>query len=102
MSNLVIFVNYEILPEKREDYLNLMREIKQNIVSSTDVEYSVFESKEKNNYFSEVFKCASRESFAFLNQLTVTQSHLNFLLKEVDKCIKNYTHFAEDRVAVAA
>ena len=42
MSNLVIFVNYEILPEKREDYLNLMREIKQNIVSATDVEYNVF------------------------------------------------------------
>jgi predicted S18 family serine protease len=102
MANLVVFVNYEVLPEKRNDYLSLMREIKNDIISRTDIKYNVFESKNKQNFFSEVIQCDSREKFNNFNQISSSSNRLNFLLREVDKCIKSYSHFNEEAVPTAA
>jgi hypothetical protein len=102
MANLVVFVNYEIIPEKRNDYLTIMREIKNDVISKTDIKYNVFESKNKQNYFSEVIQCDSREKFNNFNNLTTSSHRLNFLLREVDKCIKSYSHFSDDLALAAA
>jgi hypothetical protein len=102
MSNIVVFVNYEIKPELRTEYLALMKEVKLNIMACTDISYSVFESNEKNNCFSEVFQCPTRFSFNAFNQLAETSSKLNFLLNEVDKCILNYSHLMNKSEALAA
>ena len=95
MSNIVVFVNYEIKPDCRATYLELMKEIKLNVMASTDITYNVFESKTKNNCFTEVFECPTRFSFNNFNKLTETSSILNGLLKELDKCIVNYTHVSK-------
>jgi hypothetical protein len=102
MSNIVVFVNYEIKPELRTEYLALMKEVKINIMAFTDISYSVFESNEKSNCFSEVFQCPTRFSFNAFNQLAETSSKLNFLLHEVDKCILNYSHLMRESEALAA
>jgi hypothetical protein len=102
MANLVVFVNYEVKPEKRDDYITLMHEIKNNIVSKIDIKYNVFESKNKRNYFSEVIQCDTRAKFNDFNTLSSSSSRINFLLREVDKCIKSYSHFNEESVPVAA
>ncbi len=102
MSNIVVFVNYEIKPEFRNDYLSLMKEHKVNIMAHTDISYNVFESNEKVNCFSEVFQCPTRFSFNAFNQLAETSSRINFLLHEVDKCILNYSHLSKEAEAIAA
>jgi hypothetical protein len=102
MSNLVVFVNYEVKEEMREQYLDLMKEVKSSIIKNANIEYNVFECKSKKNYFSEVFKCQTRESFNTFNQLASTKGTLNFLLSEVDKCIKNYCHVQQNEFSYAA
>jgi hypothetical protein len=101
MSNIVVFVNYEIKPDCRATYLELMKDIKLNIMASTDINYTVFESKNKNNYFTEVFECPTRFSFNNFNKLTENSSRLNHLLKELDKCILNYTHVNKKKAKAA-
>ncbi len=102
MSNIVVFVNYEIKPEFRSEYLALMKDLKVTIMAHTDINYSVFESNEKSNCFSEVFQCPTRYSFNAFNQLAETSTKLNFLLHEVDKCILNYSHLPKEKEALAA
>ena len=102
MSNIVVFVNYEVKSDKRESYLDLMKEIKSIITLNSDIQYNVFESKNKSNFFSEVFRCETRESFNTFNRLAASSNNLNFLLKEVDKCIKNYVHITEEKLPIAA
>jgi hypothetical protein len=70
-------------------------------MASTDITYSVFESKGKSNCFTEVFECPTRFSFNNFNKLTETSSVLNDLLKEVDKCILNYAHVSKKKSKAA-
>jgi len=102
MSNIVVFVNYEIKPEFRSEYLSIMKELKVTVMAHTDISYSVFESNEKSNCFSEVFQCPTRYSFNAFNQLAETSSRVNFLLREVDKCILNYSHLPKESESRAA
>jgi hypothetical protein len=101
MSNIVVFVNYKIKPDCRATYLDLMKEIKLNIMATTDIVYNVLESKHKDNCFTEVFECPTRFSFNNFNKLTETSSRLNHLLKELDKCILNYTHVSKKKSKAA-
>jgi hypothetical protein len=102
MSNIVVFVNYEIKPELKSKYLKLMKELKLNIMAYTDITYNVYESKEKPNFFSEVFHCPTRFSFNQFNKLAESSEKINFLLREVDKCILNYSHIQKENENIAA
>ena len=50
MPKVIFQIKYEILPDKREDYMTIMKELK-TLVSVKGLEsYSVFEVKNKNNF----------------------------------------------------
>jgi hypothetical protein len=55
MGKVIFTVSYDIIPEKREDYLALSREMKATLGQKIRGTYSVFEQKGKKNSFSEVF-----------------------------------------------
>jgi L-rhamnose mutarotase len=63
MGKVVFSIKYNILPERRKDYLDVVRELK-NIVKAEGLEsYSVFEQKNKANFFEEIYMFVSKEAY---------------------------------------
>lgn len=63
MGKVIFTIKYNILPEKRKDYLDVVRELK-NVVKADGLEnYSVFEQKNKANSFEEIYIFNSKESY---------------------------------------
>lgn len=63
MSKVIFSVQYEINPNKREDYLSVIRELK-NLLKAEGLEsYNVYEVKSKANHFQEIFTFNSLEAY---------------------------------------
>ncbi|MAT59163.1 MAG: hypothetical protein CMF23_14420 [Ignavibacteriae bacterium] len=63
MSKVIFSIKYDIQPEKREEYLVVVRELK-NLVKADGLEsYSVFELKGKQNTFQEIYLFTNKEAF---------------------------------------
>lgn len=63
MSKIIFEINYNIYPDKREEYLQTIGELKRNIVEISNNNYSVYENKRNSNNFTEMFICESEEEF---------------------------------------
>jgi hypothetical protein len=63
MSKVVLTVSYEINPEKRSEYLEFMKQVKEKAQSVSKCAYSLFELKGRKNWFSEVFTFNSEEEY---------------------------------------
>lgn len=55
MSKILFQINYDVHPEKRDDYLAAAKELEAYIKSKTDHNYMVVEDKNKANSFTEVY-----------------------------------------------
>lgn len=63
MSKVIFSVQYEINPNKRDDYLGVIRELK-NLLKAEGLEsYNVFEVKNKANHFQELYTFTSMEAY---------------------------------------
>ncbi|MBM2841288.1 MAG: hypothetical protein HW412_1816 [Bacteroidetes bacterium] len=56
-------ISYGIKPEYRDQYLALIKEMKNYLTNTGKHSYSVFAAKGKQNYFTEVFITNSMEEF---------------------------------------
>jgi len=63
MAKIIFEINYNIHPEKRDDYLQTIDDLKRNIRETSGSDYSVYENKKNSNNFTEVFICESEEQF---------------------------------------
>ncbi len=63
MSKVIFTVQYEINPQKREDFLVAVRELKSLMKADGLESYSVFEVKGKINHFEEFFVFSSKDNF---------------------------------------
>lgn len=63
MSKIIFEINYNIYPQKREEYLNTIKSLRESIRANSKNEYSVFENKKGSNNFSEIYICESEEDF---------------------------------------
>ncbi|MBI5476273.1 MAG: hypothetical protein HY964_05995 [Ignavibacteriales bacterium] len=55
MGKVIFSISYDIVPEKREEYLALTQAMKNHFRTENGREYSVFEVKGKKNSFTEIF-----------------------------------------------
>ncbi len=55
MSKILFQINYDVHPEKRDDYLASIKELESYMNSKTDHNYMVVEDKNKKNSFTEVY-----------------------------------------------
>jgi len=63
MGKVIFSIRYEILDDKREDYLAVIRELK-TLVNSDGLEnYSVYEQKGKKNHFEEIYIFESKQAY---------------------------------------
>ncbi len=89
MSKVIFSIRYNVFPEKREEYLDVVRELK-NLVKADGLEtYSVFELKNKPNNFEEVYIFKSPE--AYENFEDNTDERIDILMTKLSDMIKEQT-----------
>ena len=65
MPKIIFEINYNIIPEKRDEYLRTVQELKSKI-RETGVEYSVYENRKDSENFSEIYVCRDEDEFETL------------------------------------
>lgn len=63
MSKIIFEINYSVYPEKRDDYLESIEELKSLIKENTSSDYLVLENRKISNNFSELYIFDSEEDF---------------------------------------
>lgn len=63
MPKVLFTISYSIVPEKRDEYLALMKQMRDHLVGQKQKKYSVYELKGKKNSFTEVFLCDTMEEY---------------------------------------
>lgn len=89
MSKVLFTINYEIEPEKREDYLKTIRELKSLLKAEGLENYTVYEVKGKSNQFVEQYTFSSDE--AFENFDDNTDERINILINKITDLAVNHS-----------
>lgn len=63
MAKVIFSIQYDVNPGKRDEYFNIMREMKTLVKADGLLSYSIFEKKNKSNSFEEVYLFDSNESY---------------------------------------
>ena len=81
MSKVLFSIQYEIVSEKRDDYLKVVRELK-NLLKAEGLEsYSVYESKGKPNSFQELYTFTSMEAYEAFDDMN--DERINILVDKI-------------------
>ncbi len=63
MPKVIFTIQYELKPDKKEEYLGVVKELK-NLLKADGLEnYSVYEVKGKTNHYQEIYSFISEESY---------------------------------------
>lgn len=63
MAKTIFSIRYKVIEEKREEYLDVIRELKNLVKAEGLTSYTVFEDKVKKNNFLEVYAFESQEDY---------------------------------------
>lgn len=63
MPKVIFAVQYEVKPEKRDEYLNSIKELKLLVKPEGMESYSLYEIKGKPNNFQEIYVFSSEEAY---------------------------------------
>ena len=84
MGKVIFTISYDIVPEKRVEYLPLSQKMKEHILQKEGVEeYSIFENRRKQNSFSEVFIFNSIDDYDGLEDEDDTMCNLTSQLESM-------------------
>ena len=92
MGKIIFSISYEINPDKRDDYLALMKKIKKEVKSKTKQDYSVYEDLERPNLMTEVFFLKEEKDVDLVKKLMVEKG--DPLFDEIDSFILNQEEVA--------
>lgn len=87
MAKVIFSIQYEVVPTKRDEYFNIMRELKTLVASNGLLSYSIYEKKNKQNSFEEVYTFESDEAYEAFDdnqneRIDILMSKLSDLIKE--------------------
>ena len=89
MGKVLFSIRYEIDPEKKESFINVVRELK-NIVEADGLEsYHVYECKNKKNCFEEVYTFDTLESFENFDDNN--DERVNLLTNKLTEMVKEHS-----------
>jgi hypothetical protein len=89
MAKVIFSVHYEILEDKKDEYLRTINELK-NLVKAEGLEsYSVYEVKGKTNQFHEQYLFSSEE--AFENFDDNEDERLNILINKISDLTREHS-----------
>lgn len=97
MSRILFEINYNVLPEKRDEYLSVIKELQEHIRTNSHKNYLVVEDKNRKNNFTEMYICEDENEYESLEDNTDDKVFelTNKLFSElvVDKKAKYTTHY---------
>ena len=70
MAKIIFQINYELIPEKREEYLETIKKLQEHLNGNSGKSYMVLEDKNRKNHFSEIYICESLEEYENLENET--------------------------------
>jgi len=89
MSRVIFTIEYEIKPEKREEFLTVARELK-NIVKAEGLEkYSIFENCKKTNTFEEKYFFVDEQAYEEFDD--IEDERIGILTNKLSNIIKEKT-----------
>lgn len=81
MSKVLFSIQYEIVPEKRDDYLKVVKELK-NLLKAEGLEtYEVYEVKGKSVSFQELYTFSSMEAYEAFDDMN--DERINILVDKI-------------------
>ncbi len=81
MSKVLFSIQYDIVPEKRNDYLKVVKELK-NLLKAEGLEsYTVYEAKGKSSSFQELYTFASMEAYEAFDDMN--DERINLLVDKI-------------------
>ena len=63
MSRVIFTIEYEVKPEKREEFLTVARELTHIVKAEGLTEYSIYENAKKNNVFEEKYFFVDEQAY---------------------------------------
>jgi hypothetical protein len=88
MAKILFEINYNVYPEKREDYLETITELKSLIKEKTNSDYLVMENRKISNNFSELYIFDSEEEFDNMED-NQDEKTSELIEKIFDECVVN-------------
>ncbi len=70
MAKIIFQISYDIIPEKRDEYLDTIKKLQSHLINSSGKNYMVLEDKNKKNHFSEMYICAGEDEYENLENET--------------------------------
>ena len=89
MGKVIFSIKYGVLPEKRNDYLVVVKELKSLVKAEGLESYSVYEEKNKQNNFSEVYIFDSKESYENFDD--IEDERIDVLMTKLSDMIQQQT-----------
>jgi quinol monooxygenase YgiN len=87
MAKVIFSIQYDIIPSNREDYLTVVRELKTLIKANGLLSYSVFEKKNKQNSFEEVYIFESDQAYEEFDD--IQDERIDILMSKLSDLIKD-------------
>lgn len=89
MSRVIFSIQYEVLPEKKDEYLKVVRELK-NIVKAEGLEeYVVYENLKKKNSFTENYFFIDEKAYEEFDD--IQDERVDILTRKLADCVKEQT-----------
>jgi hypothetical protein len=89
MEKVLFIIKYEILPERRNDYLDVIRELKSLVKADGLESYGVFEVKGKANNFEEVYSFVNKQAYEDFDD--APNERVDLLMNKLSDMIKQQT-----------
>lgn len=89
MAKVLFTISYELNPEKREDYLKAIKELKLLVKTEGVESYNVYEVKGKPNHFQEIYVFTSEEFYD--NYDDNTDERVNILISKISDMTVNHS-----------
>ena len=92
MAKVIFTIQYELKHDKKEEYISVVRELK-NLLKADGLEsYTVYEVKGKANHFQEVYTFLSEESYEAFDDNQ--NERINILINKLsDMTVENSTKY---------
>lgn len=91
MAKVLFSVQYDIVPEKKDEYLKVVKELKAVINREGLEAYAVYEIKGKTNSFNELYTFASMEAYEAFDDYE--DERLNILINKLGDMIVGSTKY---------
>jgi hypothetical protein len=93
MPKVIFTVQYDVIPEKREDYVSSIQELKSLIKPEGLVSYEIYGIKGKANSFQEIFVFGSEESYENFDD--AENERVNVLISKIETLkVHNTTRYS--------